>query len=227
MAHPRCGQAANPTQATAWRPEPRRTRVIVSAIPRVAEKSAAQSLRATAIDFAALTHLRAASDARSPRCEAEALDQKIDEDPHLGSLMTARRQQSKQWVGFRILRVLQQGLQQSLADGARDHVLAQSQDARSSDCQLQQYIRAIGADGTFDVDPGQLALDSKRPARRARISAQSQACVTNQIGRFGRPAMTGEVTWTCANHPREIDDLAGDKPGVLERPHAQGDVDVF
>ena len=120
----------------------------------------------------------------------------------------ARRHQSKQWVGFRILGVLQQGLQQSFTDGARDNVLAQPQDARSSDCQLQQYIGAIGPDGTFDIDPGQLALDSKRPARRARISAQGQACVTNKIGRFGRPPMTGEITRTCADHPGEIDDLA-------------------
>src|ERR1700752_4284827 len=69
--------------------------------------------------------LRAAPDACSPRCEAEALDQKIDESPHLGSLMTPRRQQRIQWVALRILRVLQQGLQQSLMDGARDHMLAQ------------------------------------------------------------------------------------------------------
>ena len=120
----------------------------------------------------------------------------------------ARRHQSKQWVGFRVLRVLQQGLQQSFTDGARDDVLADPQDARSSDRQLQQHIRAIGADGTFDIDPGQLAINSKRPARRARISAQGQACVTNEIGRFGRPPMTGKVTWTCADHPGEIDDLA-------------------
>jgi hypothetical protein len=83
-----------------------------------------------------------------------------------------RRHQSKQWVGFRILGVLQQGLQQSFTDRARDYVLAQPQNARSSDCQLQQHIRTIGADGTFDIDPGPLAIESKRPARRARISAQ-------------------------------------------------------
>ena len=120
----------------------------------------------------------------------------------------ARRHQSKQWVAFRVLGVLQQGLQQSFTDGARDDVLADPQDARSSDCQLQQHICAIGADRTFDIDPGQLAIDSKRPARRARISAQGQACVMNKIGRFGRPPMTGKITWACADHPGEIDDLA-------------------
>src|SRR2546430_12308705 len=78
--------------------------------------------------------------ASSPRSGAEALDQKIDEYPHLGSLMTARRHQSVQGVDFRILCVLQQGLQQSLLDGARHHVLAQPHDARSVDCQLQQHF---------------------------------------------------------------------------------------
>src|SRR5260221_8642790 len=148
--------------------------------------------------------LRTAFNAHSPRCGAEALDQKIDEDPDLGSLMTTWRQQSKQWVGFWILRVLQQGLQQSLMDGARDHVLAEPQDARSSDCQLQQHVRAIGADGTFDVDPGQLAIDSKRPARRAGISAQGQARVTNEIGRNSPPPTTGKLTWTSANDPAAV-----------------------
>jgi hypothetical protein len=38
--------------------------------------------------------------------------------------MMARRHQSKQWVAFRVLGVLQQGLQQSFTDGARDYVLA-------------------------------------------------------------------------------------------------------
>jgi hypothetical protein len=37
--------------ATAWRPESRRTGIIVSGIPRVAEKSAAESLRATRAGF--------------------------------------------------------------------------------------------------------------------------------------------------------------------------------
>ena len=36
-----------------------------------------------------------AFNAHSPRCGAKALDQEIDEDPHLGSLVTARRQQCK------------------------------------------------------------------------------------------------------------------------------------
>jgi len=36
----------------------------------------------------------------------------------------ARRDQSKQWVAIRVLGVLQQGLQESFTDGARDHVLA-------------------------------------------------------------------------------------------------------
>jgi hypothetical protein len=162
--------------------------------------------------------LRTALSVRSPRCGTEALDQKIDESPDLGSLMTARRQQSVQWVGFRILRVLQQGLQQARIDGARDHVLAQPQDASSSDCQLQQHIRAVGADRTFDLDPCQLAVDPKRPARRAGISAQGQARVTSKIGRLGRPAVSGEIAWTRANDPGEIDDLARDEPGVLERP---------
>src|SRR5262249_51650606 len=148
------------------------------------------------------------SGAGSPRCRVEVLDQKIDEGPHLGSLMTARRQQSIQWVDFRILRVLQQGFQQSRMDGARNHVLAQPQDAGSSDCQWQQHLRAVGTDGTFDIDPDQLAVHSKRPARRAGISAQGQARVTNKVGRFDWPAMTGEVAWTCANDPPEIDDLA-------------------
>jgi hypothetical protein len=43
--------------------------------------------------LAASSLLGAASDAHSPWCGAEALDQKIDEGAHLGSLMTARRQQ--------------------------------------------------------------------------------------------------------------------------------------
>src|SRR6266576_6589520 len=92
------------------------------------------SNRQRSIEIVLPTNLRAASDARSPRCGAEALDQKIDEGPHFRSLMMARRHQSKQWVGFRILDVLQQGLQQSFTDGARDYVLTQPQDARSSDC---------------------------------------------------------------------------------------------
>jgi len=161
-------------------------------------------------------HLRATTDAHSPWCGAEVLDQKFDEGPHLGSLMTARRQQRVQWVGFRILRLLQQGLQEPLMDGPRHHVLAQPQDASSSNCQLQEHIRAISADGTFDIDPGQLAIDSKGPARRAGISAQGQARVTNKIRRFDRPAMLGEVAWGCAHDPGDIDDLARDEPGVLE-----------
>src|SRR6516164_9982182 len=69
----------------------------------------------------------------SPRCRTKALDQKIYEDLHLERLMTARRQQSVQRVDLRILGVLQQELQQPLMDGARHHVFAYSQDARSSD----------------------------------------------------------------------------------------------
>src|SRR5262245_39474933 len=61
---------------------------------------------------------------RPPRCRTKALDQKIYEDLHLGRLMTARRQQSVQRVGLRILCVLQQELQQPLMDGARHHVFA-------------------------------------------------------------------------------------------------------
>src|SRR5262245_66240819 len=57
--------------------------------------------------------------AGSPRRGSKAPDQKIDEDLHLGSLMTTRRQQSVQRVDLRILCVLQQGLKQSLIDGAR------------------------------------------------------------------------------------------------------------
>jgi hypothetical protein len=64
-----------------------------------------------------VSHLCAPYDACSPRCGSEALDQKIDEGPHLGSLMMAWRHQSKQRIGFRVLGVLQQGLQQSFADG--------------------------------------------------------------------------------------------------------------
>jgi hypothetical protein len=41
-----------------------------------------------------------------------------------------------QWAVFRILRLLQQGLQQSLTNGGRDDMLAQPQDARSSDSQF-------------------------------------------------------------------------------------------
>jgi hypothetical protein len=51
---------------------------------------------------------------------------------------------------FAVLRVLRQRLQQPRMDGARDHVLAQPQDAGSSDRQLQQDVRAERA---FDVDP--------------------------------------------------------------------------
>jgi hypothetical protein len=163
----------------------------------------------------------------SPGRRPETLNQKIDEGPHLGSLMTARRQQRVQRVGFRILCVLQQGFQQSLMYGARNHMLAQPHDASSSHCQLQQHTRAVGADRTFDIDPTQLAVHSKRPARRAGISAQDQARMTSEIGRFGRPAVMGEVAWACANDPSEIDDLARDEPRVLERAHPQGDVDVF
>jgi hypothetical protein len=71
---------------------------------------------------------------------------------------------------------------------------------------LQQHVRAIGADGTFDIDPGQLAFDTKRPARRAGISAQGQAFVTNKIGRFGWPPMAGKVSRTCANDPERPSD---------------------
>jgi len=46
--------------------------------------------------------------------------------------------------GLRVLRVLQQGLQQSIVDGARDHVLAQPQNARSTDGQFSS-ISALSA----------------------------------------------------------------------------------
>ena len=106
-------------------------------------------------------------------------------------------------------------------NGARDHVLAQPQDARSSDCQLQQHVRAVGADRTFDIDPGQLAVHAKRPTRGAGVSAQGQTCMPNEVGRFGRPAMPGQIARTCAHDPGEIRDLARDQPGVLERTDAQ------
>jgi hypothetical protein len=87
-------------------------------------------------------------------------------------------------------------------------MLAQPKNARSSDCQLQKHIRAIGADGTFDVDTSQLATDSKRPARRAGISAQDEASVMSEIGRFTQsfdrrwvwpPARSGRRRSRCRN----------------------------
>src|SRR6202040_1161650 len=70
--------------------------------------------------------------------------------------------------------------------------------------------------------PCQFAIDSKLPAPRAGISAQGQACVTNEIARLGRPPMAGEIAWTCANDPGGIDHLARDKTGVLGRAHGRG-----
>jgi hypothetical protein len=112
-------------------------------------------------------------------------------------------------------------------DGVRDYMLAQPQDAGSSDRQLQQHVCAIGADRTFDIDRDQLAIDPKRPARRAGISAQGQARMMNEIRGFDRLSVTGKITRTCANDTGDIDDLARNKSGVVERPHAQRDVHVF
>jgi hypothetical protein len=39
--------------------------------------------------------------------------------------------------------------------------------------------------------------------------------------------MLGELAWACAHDPGEIDDLARDEPGVIERAHPQGNVDVL
>src|SRR5262249_36285140 len=106
-------------------------------------------------------------------------------------------------------------------DGARAHMLAQPQDAGSCDCQLQEHLCAIGADRAFDIDPAQLALDSKGPARRAGISTQDQACVTSEIGGVDRQTMTGEGGWAWAKKPPRNGEIARHEPGVLERAHAQ------
>ena len=38
----------------------------------------------------------------------------------------------------------------------------------------------------------------------------------SEVGRFGRPAMPGEIAGTRTNDAPEVDDLAGDEPGVLQ-----------
>src|SRR5262249_54140082 len=48
-----------------------------------------------------------------------------------------------------------------------------------------------------------------------------------EIRRLGGPAMTGNILWACAGNPCEIDDLAGDKRGIIEPPDAQCNVNVF
>jgi hypothetical protein len=79
-------------------------------------------------------------------------------------------------------------------DRTRDHVLAQPQNTRSFDCQLQQHSRAIGTDGTPDIDAGQLAMIRNGQLGEPGFSAQGQACVTDEIGSFNRPPVTGKVT---------------------------------
>src|SRR2546421_11830147 len=66
-----------------------------------------------------------------------------------------------------------------------------------------------------------LSLPFTRNGQLAEPGFRLKTGVTGKIGRFVRPSMTGEVARACANHPREIDDLARDQSGIFERADTQ------
>src|SRR5262245_27216086 len=49
----------------------------------------------------------------------------------------------------------------------------------------------------------------------------------DKIGRLDRAAVAREVAGAGTYHAREIDDLAGDEPRVVQQPNAQRNVDVL
>jgi hypothetical protein len=109
---------------------------------------------------------------RSPRRLSEALHEKVKEHLDPGHSLPARLRNRPEGKALRFLKVFQQRDKQSVPDRLGDNDVAKADDAHAISRQLEQHVRAVRGDRTFDVHPHRFPGDIKGPGSGVLNMAQ-------------------------------------------------------